>query len=63
MHVLSAIQSIVTLVLANYYTVLICTIALFKEEDKYDIINLHYFLLFIDCCIVLIIDYCVLACI
>ena len=62
MHVLSAIQSIVTLVLANY-TVLICTIALFKEEDKYDIINLHYFLLFIDCYIVLIIDYCVLACI
>ena len=62
MHVLSAIQSIVTLVLANYYTVLICTIALFKEEDKY-IINLHSFLLFIDCYIVLIIDYCVLACI
>ena len=62
MHVLSAIQSIVTLVLANYYTVLICTIALFKEEDKCDI-NLHSFLLFIDCYIVLIIDYCVLACI
>lgn len=62
MHVLSAIQSIVTPVLANYYTVLICTIALFKEEGKYDI-NLRSFLLFIDCYIVLIIDYRVLACI
>ena len=55
MHVLSAIQSIVTPVRANCYTVLICTIALFKEEGKYDIINLHS--------IVLIIEYCVLACI